>query len=132
MRFLIDTQIFIWWDSASEKLSATVLQLCEDEANTPVLSVASVWEMQIKAQLGKLDLDRPLQEIIRDQESTNRIELLSVEASHVFGLQELQFYHRDPFDRLLIAQAIVEDIPILSVDAAFNQYPIRIIGNSSG
>ena len=80
MRLLLDTQIFIWWDSESEKLPLGILQLCEDATNTLVLSVASVWEMQIKAQLGKLDLDRPLQEIVRDQERANRVELLPVHA----------------------------------------------------
>jgi PIN domain nuclease of toxin-antitoxin system len=129
MRVLLDTQIFIWWDSESERLPAGVLQVCEDEANTLVLSVASIWEIQIKAQLGKLDLDRPLQEIIHDQESTNRIELLSVQAAHVFGLQQLTFHHKDPFDRLLIAQAVVEDMPILSVDSIFGQYPINVISS---
>lgn len=122
----MDTQIFIWWDSEPEKLPAGVLRICEDEANTLVLSVASVWEMQIKMQLGKLDLERPLHEIIHEQERSNRVELLPVEAQHVFGLQQLSFYHKDPFDRLLIAQAIIEDMPVLSVDSVFAQYPIRI------
>ncbi|WP_423222971.1 type II toxin-antitoxin system VapC family toxin [Candidatus Amarolinea aalborgensis] len=129
MRLLLDTQIFIWWDSESEKLPARVLQLCEDEANSLVLSVASIWEMQIKAQLGKLDLNRPLQEIIHEQERANRIELLSVQAAHVFGIQQLSFHHKDPFDRLLIAQAMVENIPVLSVDPLFAQYPIQVIAS---
>ncbi len=66
MRFLLDTQIFIWWDSEPEKLPARLSTLCEDPAHTVVLSVASVWEMQIKAQLGKLDLNRPLAEIVSE------------------------------------------------------------------
>lgn len=126
MRLLLDTQIFIWWDSEPEKLPAGILQRCEDEANTLVLSVVSVWEIQIKAQLGKLDLDRPVQEIVCDQEGSNRVELLPIEARHVFGLQQLPFHHKDPFDRLLIAQAIVEGVPVLSVDSLFTQYPIQL------
>jgi len=127
VRLLLDTQIFIWWDSESEKLPSGILQLCEDKANLLVLSVASVWEIQIKAQLGKLNLDRPLQQIIRDQQDDNRLELLPVEAVHVFGLQTLPFHHRDPFDRLLIAQAITEGMPVLSTDAMFRQYPVQVI-----
>ena len=64
MRLLLDTQIFIWWDSEPQKLSVHALGLCQDQANTLVVSVASIWEMQIKSQLGKLDLERPLAEII--------------------------------------------------------------------
>jgi len=126
MRLLLDTQIFIWWDSESERLPAGLLQLCEDEGNTLVLSVASVWEIQIKAQLGKLDLNRPLQQIIREQQGENRLELLPVEVAHVFGLQDIPLHHKDPFDRLLIAQAITEKIPVLSVDSLFVQYPIQV------
>ena len=126
MKLLLDTQVFIWWDSESDKLPKGILQLCEDEANTLVLSVASVWEMQIKAQLGKLDLDRPLQQIVREQQDDNRLEILSVEAMHVFGLQALPVHHKDPFDRLLIAQAVTEGMPILSVDAMFKHYPVQV------
>jgi PIN domain nuclease of toxin-antitoxin system len=129
MRLLLDTQIFIWWDSESEKLPPNVLQLCEDEASSLVLSVVSIWEMQIKVQLGKLDLKRPLQEIVLSQERTNRIEILPVKAAHVFGLQQLPYHHKDPFDRFLVAQAIVEDMPVLSVDPLFVQYPIRVFAS---
>jgi PIN domain nuclease of toxin-antitoxin system len=126
MRLLLDTQVFIWWDSESDKLPRRVLQLCEDESNTLVLSVASIWEIQIKAQLGKLELDRPLQQIVREQQDDNRLEILPVEASHIFGLQALPAHHKDPFDRLLIAQGISEGMPILSVDAVFKRYPIQV------
>jgi len=127
MRVLLDTQIFIWWDSESDKLPVGLLQICEDEGNTLVVSTASVWEIQIKAQLGKLDLNRPLPQIIREQQDENRIEILPVEVAHVFGLQDLPNHHKDPFDRLLIAQAIVEGLPVLSVDAVFERYPIQVL-----
>lgn len=128
MRLLLDTQIFIWWDSESDRLPARLLRLCEDQANTLVLSVASIWEMQIKVQLGKLELNRPLEEIVRDQERTNRIQLLPVQAAHVFGLRQLPYHHKDPFDRLLIAQALVEDMTMVSVDPVFAQYRIQVPG----
>lgn len=126
MRLLLDTQIFIWWDSEPDKLPQNILQLCQDETNTLVVSVAGIWEMQIKAQLGKLDLDRPLQQILREQQEDNRLELLPVEAIHVFGLQALPLHHKDPFDRLLIAQAITEGMPVLTVDTMFRHYPIQV------
>ena len=127
MKLLLDTQVFIWWDSESKRLPERFLHLCEDEANALVLSVASIWEMQIKAQLGKLDLDRPLQQIVLEQQEDNRLEIMSVEATHVFGLHVLPAYHKDPFDRLLIAQAITEGMPILSVDAMFKYYPVQVL-----
>jgi PIN domain nuclease of toxin-antitoxin system len=127
MKLLLDTQVFIWWDSESKRLPQRILQLCEDEANALVLSVASIWEMQIKAQLGKLDLDRPLQQIVLEQQEGNRLEILPIEATHVFGLHALPAHHKDPFDRLLIAQAITEGMPILSVDAMFKHYPVEVI-----
>lgn len=83
--------------------------------------------MQIKAQLGKLTLYRPLQQIIQEQQAGNGLEILPVEVTHVYGLQALPPHHKDPFDRLLIAQAITEGISILSVDAMFGQYPIQLI-----
>ena len=127
MKYLIDTQIFIWWDSNFERLSKKLLQLCEDVDNTLVLSVASIWEMQIKSQIGKLYLGRSLEQIIDEQIHNNQIELLPIKASHVFGLQKLPFYHKDPFDRIIIAQAQAENLPILSVDAIFSQYQITVI-----
>lgn len=127
MRLLLDTQIFIWWDSDSSKLPLHYLTLIQSPENILVLSVASVWEMQIKAQLGKLDLNRPLADIVRDQERENRVELLPVQAIHVFGLAQLPFHHKDPFDRLLMAQALAEEIPIMSVDKIFDLYPVKIV-----
>ena len=82
--------------------------------------------MQIKTQLGKLQLDRPLQQIVREQQDENRLEILPIEATHVFGLQALPAHHRDPFDGLLIAQVITEGMPILTVDAMFQHYPIQV------
>lgn len=128
MRFLLDTQIFIWWDSEPEKLPARYSALFEDPSHTVVLSIASVWEMQIKAQLGKLDLNRPLNEIVVDQQRSNLLQLLPIELRHVLALQQLPLYHKDPFDRLIIAQAFSEQLTLLSVDAIFTQYPVALIG----
>lgn len=127
MRLLLDTQIFIWWDSEPTKLSAQVLTLFQDQANTLVLSVASVWEMQIKSQLGKLNLDRPLAEIIESQQLINHVELLPVQLAHVLALQHLLPHHKDPFDRLIIAQALAENLVIVSADPVFPRYPVAVL-----
>jgi PIN domain nuclease of toxin-antitoxin system len=127
MRLLLDTQIFIWWDSAPEKLSPQILALCQDANYTLVLSVASVWEMQIKAQLGKLDLHRSLAEIVESQRLINRIELLAIQVEHVLALQHLPPHHKDPFDRLIIAQALAENTAIVSADRVFPLYPVTIL-----
>ncbi|MBK9600358.1 MAG: type II toxin-antitoxin system VapC family toxin [Anaerolineales bacterium] len=85
MKLLLDTHTFLWWDSEPEKLSRRALELCQNPENTLVLSVASIWEMQIKIQLGKLQIKIPLEEMISQQQK-NGIEILPVEASHIFSL----------------------------------------------
>ena len=127
MRILLDTHLFIWWDSEPQQLSPEARALCDDAENTLVLSVASVWEMQIKQQLGKLKLRLPLAELIADQQKDNGIEILRVDLSHVLTLEKLPLHHKDPFDRLLIAQANAENIGILSVDAVFKQYEVKLL-----
>lgn len=128
MRILLDTHIFIWWNGDLALLSTKARALCENKENTLVLSLASIWEMQIKYQLGKLTFNQPLPEIIQSQQRDNGIELLSVTTEHIYALQNLPSHHRDPFDRLLIAQANVEKIPLLTADSAFHQYEVKLIG----
>jgi PIN domain nuclease of toxin-antitoxin system len=125
MKLLLDTHTFLWWDSEPEKLSRRALELCQNPENTLILSVASIWEMQIKIQLGKLRLDVPLAELIREQQE-NGIEVLPVESSHVFAVETLPNLHKDPFDRLLVAQAIAEEAILVSADPLVAQYPVRV------
>src|ERR1043166_5356027 len=127
MRLLLDTHTFIWWDSEPAKLSAQALALCQDRQNSLLLSVASVGEMQIKLQLGKLTLTLPLSELIQSQQQTNHLEILPVLLSHVLALQYLPAHHKDPFDRLLIAQANVEDVVIISNDPMFPKYINKVV-----
>ena len=108
MKLLLDTHTFIWWVSDHIKLSRKALALCQDPANTIMFSVASAWEMQIKLQLGKLRLALPLADIITGQQQSNNIEILPVNLAHVLALGSLPGHHKDPFDRLLIAQTNVE------------------------
>ncbi len=125
MKILLDTHIFIWWNGDVESLSPAVHSLCKDPENTLMLSLTSIWEMQIKSQLGKLTFDRPLPDIIQSQH--NGIELLPIKAEHIYGLQDLPAHHRDPFDRLLIAQANAEGILLLTADPIFRQYQVRLL-----
>lgn len=116
MKLLLDTHTFIWWDSAPAKLSPTALALCSDPTNQLVLSVASLWEIQIKRQLGKLDLRLPLAEIVAHQQETNGVAVLAVVQEHVLALEGIPSHHRDPFDRMLVAQAMVEVATLVSAD----------------
>jgi PIN domain nuclease of toxin-antitoxin system len=125
MKLLFDTHTFIWWDSEPERLPADLLALCQDPTHRLILSVASVWEMQIKLQLGKLALKKPLAELIADQQEANGVEVLPVTLEHVLALDRLPAHHRDPFDRLLISQTLVEDTLLLTRDPAIVLYDVE-------
>ena len=127
MKLLLDTHAFIWWDSEPAKLPPKVVDLCQDRANQVLLSVASVWEMQIKLQLGKLRLTIPLVELIESQQIRNGIEVLPVTLAHILALENLPSHHRDPFDRLLVAQANVEGAVLVSHDPVFVKYPVQLL-----
>jgi PIN domain nuclease of toxin-antitoxin system len=99
--------------------------LCQDQENELFLSVASVWEMQIKLQLGKLKLDRSLGTLIDRQKDLNGLELINVTLKHVLELSMLPSIHRDPFDRLLIAQSNVEKIKLVTTDSLILKYPVQ-------
>ncbi|MBK6328196.1 MAG: type II toxin-antitoxin system VapC family toxin [Chloroflexi bacterium] len=129
MNLLLDTHAFIWWYSEPEKLPDRVLAACQDVTNLLALSVASVWEMQIKAQLGKLQLAKPLSEIIQHQQEQNQLQLLPVTLPIVLALDDLPMHHRDPFDRLLIAQARMDQFVLVSNDSQFKQYPVSLFWN---
>ena len=127
MNLLLDTHAFIWLDGDKTKLSTTAARACSDPQNTLWLSVASAWEMQIKIALGKLRLQRPLAQIIGDQERTNGIQILDVQLVHVLELQNLPSYHKDPFDRLIIAQARYAGLELLTNDSEFSAYGVPIV-----
>ena len=127
MKLLLDTHTFIWWDSDPAKLSPQVLALCQDRAHAVLLSVVSVWEMQIKSQLGRLTLHRPLTEIVTNQQQTNGVQILPVTLAHVLALDTLPLHHKDPFDRMLMIQATLEGATLLSKDPLFNAYPVKIM-----
>ena len=124
MKLLLDTHIFLWFIMGSPTLSTHARDLIEDVANEKFLSVASLWEIAIKYSLGKLTLSKPFDELIPQQLSLNGFELLNISIDHATMVATLPFHHRDPFDRLFIAQAAVEKMPIVSVDAVFDAYSI--------
>lgn len=127
MKLLFDTHTFIWWDSQPNQLSQTALALLQDRSSILLLSVVSIWEMQIKLQVGKLTLNRALVEIIESQTKINQIEVLPVKQDHVLALDSLPLIHKDPFDRLLVAQANVENAALVSGDPIVAQYSVNII-----
>lgn len=92
-----------------------------------LISVVSVWEMQIKLQLGKLRLTLPLREIIETQQQVNNIEILPITLAHVLALERLPAHHKDPFDRLLVAQAMVEGAVLVSGDPNIGKYAVRVV-----
>ncbi|MBD1925541.1 type II toxin-antitoxin system VapC family toxin [Trichocoleus sp. FACHB-90] len=122
MRQLLDTHSFIWFVMGNPRISPRLRSLIEDNQN--LLSTASIWEMAIKHSSGKLNFGLPFRIFIEQQLSLNSIELLSINLDHIDVIAALPFHHRDPFDRLLIAQSMVERIPILSADSAFDAYPV--------
>jgi PIN domain nuclease of toxin-antitoxin system len=126
MRLLLDTHAFIWWDGDPSKLPPHVLALCQDPMNSLVLSVASVWEIQIKTQLGKLSLRLPLYKIIAEQQADG-MDILLITLAHIYELRNLPDHHGDPFDRMLIAQANAEGISLLSHDQVFRHYPVNVV-----
>jgi PIN domain nuclease of toxin-antitoxin system len=127
MRYLLDTHAFIWADSEPEKLSVEVATFIQDPNNVIFISVASVWEMQIKLQTGKLTLRMPLVDIVQHQQKTNRIETLPITLRHVLALADLPLHRKDPFDRLLIAQAQVETLTLISHDPMFAHFPVQVV-----
>lgn len=126
MRFLLDTSSFLWFVDDDRRLSTRAADLIESSTNDIHLSLASIWEIAIKVNLQRgLELRRPFPEFIDYQLNTNRFELLHINVAHLKRVANLPLHHRDPFDRLLIAQSQVENIPVITNDAAFDYYDIQ-------
>ena len=125
MRLLLDTHSFLWFIGGHSNLSATARSLIEDPANQSFVSVASLWEMAIKVSLGKLTLKSPFETLVPQQLQPNGFGLLAITVDHLASVISLPFHHRDPFDRLLVAQATVEQMPLVGRDLAFDAYGIQ-------
>ena len=127
MRALLDTHVFLWAVSEPERLSESARKVIESGASELFLSVASLWEISIKIGIGKLLLPKPEDRYLRDQLLRNNVSTLAVEARHALELTSIPLHHRDPFDRLVIAQSLVEGIPIITADSVLKQYSAQII-----
>ena len=127
MKLLLDTHVFIWWDSEPEKLSDRAFELFQAPENQLILSVASLWEIQIKSQLGKIKFNIPLAKLVEGQQNSNGLSLMPVNASHVYALGNLPSIHKDPFDRMIVAQARVESLCLISHDTILKKYPVDIM-----
>lgn len=127
MDVILDTHVFLWFIAGEERLTPLARATIEEPDNEMFLSVASIWEMAIKYSLGKLVLTRPFGELIPAQLELNGISVLPLAVSHAAAVASLPFHHRDPFDRILVAQALTEQLPILSNDAVFDAYGVTRI-----
>jgi PIN domain nuclease of toxin-antitoxin system len=124
MKLLLNTHTFLWFIDDSPRLSASAKSLLESDDEL-LLSTASLWEIAIKVSIGKLTLARPFNVFIPEQLAFNSITELPINLEHLGVVSSLAFPHRDPFDRLLIAQAMTESLPVVSADAAFDLYSVK-------
>jgi PIN domain nuclease of toxin-antitoxin system len=124
MKLLLDTHIFLWFIVGDLKLGSKARLLIEDAANEKFVSAASLWEIAVKHSLGKLNLSDDFDALFPKQLEINGFEMLPIKTTHLSKLISLPFYHRDPFDRLIAAQAISENMQIVSVDEIFDSYKI--------
>ncbi len=125
MRALLDTHAFLWWIDDDPMLPPRVREIIGDGENEILLSVVSVWEIAIKKSLGRLDMPADFARFMSEQISLNGFRVLPVELAHALRIESLSHHHRDPFDRLLIAQGLVEDVAILSRDDDFSAYGVE-------
>jgi PIN domain nuclease of toxin-antitoxin system len=125
MKVLLDTNTFLWGLSAPEKLSLAARNAVASSER--FLSVASIWEALIKVRNGTLPLPVPAGNYLTAKMSANGVSILSIKLEHVLQIEKLQLHHRDPFDRILIAQSLQEGWPIITADPVFKEYPIRVI-----
>jgi PIN domain nuclease of toxin-antitoxin system len=127
VKALLDTHVFLWWVLDDERLSPFVRDFVADGKNELFLSSASCWEMMIKARIGRLTFPEPAEKYIPDQMTQNRLIGLPVQIVHALHLHSLPDHHKDPFDRMLIAQAQVERMPIITNDSLLTAYDVTIL-----
>ncbi len=127
MRALVDTHVFLWWINDDPQLSESVRVIMGNAENVLYFSAASGWEIAIKSRLGKLELPSEPEPFVIEEIHNNRLRPLPIELSHALHTYSLPMLHRDPFDRVLIAQSQMENLPILTVDRAISQYEVDTI-----
>ena len=125
MKLLLDTHTFLWAVAEPRKISTRAATALRNTSNELHLSAASVWEMAIKRSLGKLETDIPLGDLIAQGREKIQLRLLDMTAAHAVSVEALPFHHKDPFDRLLIAQALSEEMTIVGADRRFDSYGVK-------
>ncbi|MFZ2957391.1 MAG: type II toxin-antitoxin system VapC family toxin [Candidatus Ozemobacteraceae bacterium] len=125
MNLLLDTHAFLWFIDGNPKLGSQARELIEDQKNAKLVSIASFWEIGIKISIGRLSLAQPFEEMLPKQIEVNGFTLLPLRIAHIAKVISLPFHHRDPFDRILAAQSLVEELSLVSVDPLFDKYCIR-------
>jgi PIN domain nuclease of toxin-antitoxin system len=125
MQLLLDTHAFLWWVSDDDRLSRRARTAIADRTDRCYVSVASCWEIAIKISVKRLAITGPLERFLPEQLAANEFDLLPIEIDHVSRVSTLPFHHRDPFDRLLIAQSLSHDLAIVSADAIFRAYGVK-------
>lgn len=127
MKVLLDTHIFLWAISDYARLSSRAGEVIRDSDNEVLVSIASAWEIAIKVGIGKFVMPIPLAPYLQRQLVKHRIGVLSIQFSHLAMLEKLPLHHRDPFDRLLVAQCLEEDAALITVDSQLQRYAVKII-----
>lgn len=127
MRLLLDTHVFLWWIADAPELSTKARKAIANGGNECFVSLASCWEMAIKASLGKLQLSQSIERFVPEQLAANGFRLLGLDFSHVSRTETLPYHHRDPFDRLLVAQALTDNLAVVSVEAVMSRYGVKRI-----
>ncbi|MCA4894493.1 MAG: type II toxin-antitoxin system VapC family toxin [Cytophagales bacterium] len=122
MRLLLDTHVVIWWYQEPKKIKNSTIALISDRNNSVFVSDVVIWEMVIKTSLGKL---KTLENLYKEIE--NDFDAMPIKTNHIHGISSLEFIHHDPFDRLLIAQSVFENIPLITSDKQINRYDLQII-----
>lgn len=127
MKVLLDTHTFLWWIANDPQLSPRARQIMEDANTEPLLSAVSGWEIAIKSRVGKLKLPADLQAFVAEQLRVNAIQVLPIQMTHALHVLTLPDHHRDPFDRMLVAQSQLEQLPILTCDPQIAQYAVTVM-----
>jgi PIN domain nuclease of toxin-antitoxin system len=121
MKYLIDTHTFLWFNEGASEISQTAKALIENKDNEILISIASLWEISIKSALGKLIISNPFETVIEDV-IQSEIDILPINFTHLVRQNKLPFHHKDPFDRIVISQALAENVDIISKDVIFDNY----------
>lgn len=127
MKLLLDTQCWLWWFAQPDHLNQAAIAAISDETNELWLSVASVWEMGIKVALGKLPLPEPLDSYLPSRMAQLGVRALDIRAAHALQAASLPLHHRDPFDRMLIAQAQIEQMTVVTSDSQLKLYEVPLL-----